>query len=369
MSQPRRSRQDPRTSVGDPAVDEALKQVMGSLGPIDHADLIREMLVTVAKVARDGNDRGDLKLLNGAVRELRTSFRRFQLEADRPKVSIFGSARVAVNDPEYALATDLGRAFAAAGWMVITGGGPGIMTAAIEGAGGRNSFAVTIRLPFEPSGASSLVDDDHLVRFRYFFTRKLTFMKESSAYVILPGGFGTMDELFELLCLMQTGKEMPGPVVLVERPGGTYWSTWLDFVRSELVELGMIRHDDLELAVVVDTAEAAVQHIVDFYIGYHSLRFVEGRMVIRLQQEISDEALAILNTEFADIVASGEITRTEPLPAEIADEDHVERPRLALHFDNRSFARLNRLCRRLGDFMPSRTAQIHSPDRQGETIR
>jgi uncharacterized protein (TIGR00730 family) len=235
--------------------------------------------------------------------------------------------------------------------MVISGGGPGIMTATIEGAGGQNSFAVTIRLPFEGNPASALVDDDHLVRFRYFFTRKLAFMKEASGYVILPGGFGTMDELFELLTLVQTGKEMPAPIVLLEPEGGTYWRTWVDFVQTELIDSGWVSPEDLDLVHFSTSAEDTVRYIVDFYRGYHSLRFVNGRLVVRLQREISDEALATLNEEFADMVVTGSIERTAALPAEIDDDDVPELPRLTMDFDNRSFTALHRMAQRLADLV------------------
>ena len=352
MPTSKKSRRDPRVTVGDPEVDAALAALVESLDPGSNRDLVTELLVTVSKLSRDQPDRGDVKLLNGAVREMRTSFRRFQTEADRPKAAVFGSARTHMSDPSYALARDLGAALVEAGWMVITGGGPGIMTATIEGAGGRNSFAVTIRLPFEPSGASALVDDDHLVRFRYFFTRKLTFMKESSAYVILPGGFGTMDELFELLTLVQTGKEMPAPIVLLEPPGGTYWSTWVEFVRVELIESGWVNPADLDLVHVTNDPVEATRYIVDFFAGYHSLRFVDGRLVIRLQRPIDDQGLATLNSEFSELCVSGGIERTDALPSEVDDNDHPELPRLTLEFNNRSFARLHALARRLGSLVP-----------------
>jgi len=346
---PRRPRRDTRGRVGIPEVDEAITALVDAVAPTEDRDLITEMLVTVARLGGDDVDRGDLKLLNGATREMRTSFRRFAAEADRPKATVFGSARTAVTSPNYHLARELGAELARAGWMVISGGGPGIMTASIEGAGGRNSFAVTIRLPFEPNPAMALVDDDHLVRFKYFFTRKLTFMKEASAYVILPGGFGTMDELFELLTLVQTGKEMPAPIVLLEPEGGTYWATWVDFVQRELIDAGWVSPEDLDLVHLSSSAEESVAYITNFFAGYHSLRFVDGRLVIRLQRPISDEALTLLNKEFADIVVTGEIERTAALPDEVEDDDVPELPRLTLDFDNHHFTRLHQMARRLAE--------------------
>ncbi len=338
--------------MGVPEVDDAIAALLDAVDPTEDRDLIREMLVTVARLGADDADRGDLKLINGAAREMWTSFRRFAAEADRPKATIFGSARTPVTAPAYALARDLGAALARAGWMVISGGGPGIMTASIEGAGGHNSFAVTIRLPFEPNPAMALVDDDHLVRFKYFFTRKLSFMKEASAYVILPGGFGTMDELFELLTLVQTGKEMPAPIVLLEPEGGTYWPTWVDFVQRELIDSGYVSPEDIDLVHLSASAEDTVAYITRFFAGYHSLRFVDGRLVIRLQRPIPDESLALLNEEFADIVVTGSIERTDALPAEVEDGDFPHLPRLTMDFDNRHYTRLHQMARRLAELVP-----------------
>ena len=351
MPTPRRPRRDTRGRVGIPEVDDAITAFVDAADPVENRDLFTEMSVTIARLARDGADRGDLKLLNGAIRELRTSFRRFEAEADRPKASVFGSARTPVTAPSYTLARELGAALAHEGWMVISGGGPGIMTATIEGAGGSNSFAVTIRLPFEGNPASALVDDDHLVRFRYFFTRKLAFMKEASAYVILPGGFGTMDELFELLTLVQTGKEMPAPIVLLEPEGGTYWRTWVEFVQTELIDSGWVSPNDLDLVHLSSSSKDAVRYIVNFFGGYHSLRYVDGRLVVRLQREIGDAALATLNEEFGSMVASGSIERTAALPAEVEDDDVPHLPRITMDFDNRSFTRLHAMALRLADLV------------------
>ncbi|MCC6225281.1 MAG: TIGR00730 family Rossman fold protein [Microthrixaceae bacterium] len=339
-----------RARTGDPLVDEAVLALLDSLGIDGDRDLVSEMLATVAKLARDRTDRGDLKIVNGALREMRSSFGTFAPFRGDPKASVFGSARTHPDEPAYQLAVDLGRALADAGWMVITGGGPGIMHAAVSGAGRHNSFAVTIRLPFEPTAASTLVDDDHLVRFRYFFTRKLTFMKESSAYVVFPGGFGTLDETFELLTLVQTGKESPAPIVLIDPPEDHYWVTWIDFIRHELVEAGLVAPDDLDLVFLTSSVGDAVAYIDGFYRNYHSMRSVDERLCIRMNHAIDDASLATLNEEFADILASGVIERCEAFPVEVDDLDEVDRPRLVLNFNRRHFARLHQLCRRLGDF-------------------
>jgi uncharacterized protein (TIGR00730 family) len=221
------------------------------------------------------------------------------------------------------------------------------MTAAIEGAGKENSFVVTIRLPFEATPSRMLVDESRWVHFRYFFTRKLTFMKESSAYVVCPGGFGTMDEAFELLTLIQTGKETPAPVVLIDPPGESYWDRWFEFVNEELVASGLVSTEDLDLVHRTSSAEEAATFIADFYRTYHSMRWVSGQLVIRLNHELGDEAVAVLNRDFADIIAHGSIERTGATAAELEDDDEVDLPRLAFDFDNHHFARLHQLVRTL----------------------
>jgi len=339
-----------RLRTGDPQVDAAVTALVETLGVERDEELICELLTTVARLARDQPDRGDLKIVNGAMREMRSSFATFAPFRQDRKASVFGSARVPADRPAYHLAVETGRALAEAGWMVITGGGPGIMHAAVSGAGRENAFAVTIRLPFEPTAASTLVEDDHLVRFRYFFTRKLTFMKESSAYVVFPGGFGTLDETFELLTLVQTGKESPAPIVLIDPSEERYWVKWIEFVRTELVGAGLVAPDDLDLVHLTSSPADAVAYIDGFYRTYHSMRMVDGRLCLRLEHDIDDAALATLNEEFADLLSSGSIERCTPFPPEVEDRDELDRPRLVLCFDQRHFARLHQLCRRLGDF-------------------
>jgi predicted Rossmann-fold nucleotide-binding protein len=218
-----------------------------------------------------------------------------------------------------------------------------MMIAAVSGAGREFCLAFTIRLPFEPTAASTLVDDDHLVRFRYFFTRKLTFMKESSAFALLPGGFGTMDEAFELLTLMQTGRSPVAPVVLLEPEGSTYWMAWQRFVEEELESRGLISASDFALTRICTTIEAAVEEICRFYSSFHSYRFVGRRTVLRLTREVGDDELAVLNRDFADIVVSGEIERVPASQPEVDDGDVVDLPRLSLAFDKMSYARLRLL--------------------------
>ena len=260
------------------------------------------------------------------------------------KLAIFGSARTEQDSPLYDQARRLAMAMAAHDWMVITGAGPD------------NAFGVSIRLPFEAATTQFLAGDPKLMNFRYFFTRKLLFVKEAHGFVLLPGGFGTMDETFELLTLVQTGKTQPAPIVLLDVPGGTFWHSWRDFMERELLAGGYIGKHDLNLMLITDDVEQAVDEVTGFYSNYHSLRYVEGLLVIRLQRAPDDTTLDALSDEFADIVVRGRIERIEPTPAERADDDHVELDRIAFRFDRHNHARLRELIDRLNAREPGREA-------------
>jgi uncharacterized protein (TIGR00730 family) len=232
-------------------------------------------------------------------------------------------------------------------WMVVTGAGPGIMEAGLEGAGPDHSFGVSINLPFETTTSQFIAGDPKLVNFRYFFTRKLEFVKESDAFVLLPGGFGTMDEAFELLTLLQTGKAQPAPVVLLDTPGGTYWEEWWGFVQQEMGTPGYISANDFRLLKITDSVAVAVDEALGFYNNYHSQRFVDGRLVLRMHALPDDDALAAINRDFADIVVRGAITPMAATAAEATDGDHVDLARLGLRFDRHGWSRLRVLIDRL----------------------
>lgn len=333
----------PRYRFGEPEVDAAISDLIDAVGGCDDADLVSELIVSALHLARDRADRGDLKIANAALREMRTAFRAFAPFTDRRKVAIFGSARTQPDDPLYAQARDTASAFAERDWMIITGAGPGIMEAGVEGAGPEQSFGVSIRLPFETVTSQFLAGDPKLVNFRYFFTRKLAFMKEAHGFVLLPGGVGTMDEAFELLTLTQTGKTEPAPIVMLDVPGGTYWQTFRDFLRTELETRGYIASHDFSLFRVTDDVAQAVEEVTSFYGNFHSIRFVEGTLVLRLRRAPESSRLAELSREFADIIVSGELERISTTPAEKADEDHVELERIAMRFDRSGWARLRQL--------------------------
>jgi uncharacterized protein (TIGR00730 family) len=337
----------PRYRTGDPELDERVAKLVKRAGGGPNADLVFELIVSALRLREDGADRGDLKVANAALKELRYAFHVFAPYRAERKVAIFGSARTEPDDPLYDQARRVAAAMAQRDWMVITGAGPGIMEAGLEGAGPERAFGVSIRLPFEATTSQFITGDPKLINFRYFFTRKLEFVKESHGFVLLPGGFGTLDEAFELLTLIQTGKSQPAPIVLLDVPGGTYWQTWQAFVAAELAGRGYVGKDDLDLVLVTDDVDAAVDEISDFYVNYHSQRFVEGRLVIRIQHAPDAAALGALNDEFADIVVRGGIERVEVTDAERADNDHVDLERIAFRFDRRSHARLRALIDRL----------------------
>jgi uncharacterized protein (TIGR00730 family) len=245
------------------------------------------------------------------------------------------------------MARDFGAAMADVDWMVITGAGPGIMEAGIEGAGAERAFGVNIVLPFESEAAPVIANDPKLINYRYFFTRKLMFMKESHAFALLPGGFGTMDEAFELLTLMQTGRSPVAPVVMLQPPGGSYWTNWQTFVQEDLASRRLINELDLAMARICHDVADAVEEIIAFYSTYHSSRYVGRRLVMRLQREPGAAELAALNREFADIVVAGSIERVDTSRSERDDGDVVDLPRIAFQFDRMSYARLRRLIDRL----------------------
>jgi uncharacterized protein (TIGR00730 family) len=344
MSVPR-----PRSTFGAEAVDAALTEVLASVGSDGNDDLVRSLIVTALDMDDADVDRLELKIASQALAEMLDSWRVFSPHSDRAKVTIFGSARTKPDAPDYELAVEFGRRMAARDWMAITGAGPGIMTAAIEGVGVDRSFGVNIVLPFEQRAAEVIDGDPKLATFKYFFTRKLTFMKETDAFALFPGGFGTLDEAFELLTLIQTGKSYPAPIVLLDHPESNYWDGWQRFVEAELLEAGMIGSADLGLFLHTHDPDEAAEYLCAFYSCYHSLRYVGRRLVIRLRSALSSESLAVLNDEFTDIVASGQIEPVEATSAERRDDDHVDLPRLALRFDNRSFARLVQLIHRINE--------------------
>jgi uncharacterized protein (TIGR00730 family) len=308
--------------------------------PID--EYVEQIKQTAEKLKKDGCGRGDAKLLAMAFKELRHSFRVFAAYRDRRKVTVFGSARTKPDHPAYLAAIEYGRRMAEAGYMVITGAAAGIMEAGHLGAGRENSFGLNILLPFEQAPNEVMQGDAKLMNMRYFFTRKLAFIKESDAVALFPGGFGTHDEAFETLTLIQTGKSHIFPLVLVDEPGGTYWHAWQQFVDAALLKPGYISPQDRHFYRITDSIDDAVQEVTQFYRVYHSMRYVKRDLVLRLQSKLSAATLTKLQAEFADII-EGEIVQTDALAAEANEPELSHLPRLKCRFDRVNNGRLRQL--------------------------
>jgi len=320
-------------------IDEWLRAHNGA-GNIDQfAGILR----TVVKLAEDNADRGDLKILNRSMQELRHAFRVFAPYRRARKVSIYGSTRVQETDPHYHLARDTGQLLAEAGFMIITGAGPGIMQAGHEGAGREKSFGVNIRLPSAQDPNRFIRNDPKLMNFHFFFTRKLTFVKEADAVIIFPGGFGTHDELLESITLAQTGKSHLVPIILMDLPDGTYWSRWIKFLREDVLSRGYIVEKELMLFKILDSPKAAVDEIAMFYRNYHSYRFVKHDLIIRLNQPPSSTLIERLNCDFADIITEGTVRETEALPEEADDPHTLHLPRILMRFNRADFPRLRQM--------------------------
>ncbi len=308
-----------------------------------HEELINEIKLTADKLANDGATRGDLKILSRALKELRYAFKVFAPYRRNRKVSVFGSARTRQDHPCYQTAETFGRRMAEEGWMVVTGAGGGIMEAAHRGSGREMAMGLNILLPFEQEANPVIAGDPKLVSLKYFFTRKLMFVKEVHAIVTCPGGFGTLDEAFETLTLVQTGKRDLMPLVMLDEPGGTYWSAFLKYVRDELLDNGLISPSDLSLFRVTDKVEEAVEEVLGFYSVYNSMRFIRDRLVLRLHVAPTDHLMQRLNDEFADVCASGRIERAEPHQVEADDEHLLSLPRIALTFNRKAVGRLREM--------------------------
>jgi uncharacterized protein (TIGR00730 family) len=335
-------------SSGVTAIDERVRELVAEFGGKD-ADLTFEIVATALRLARDDVGRLDRKIVNSALKEMRYAFRVFAPYRHERKVTIFGSARSSPTDPEYEQARAVAKEIVARGWMVVTGAGPGVMEGAQEGAGSERSFGVNIRLPFEAQPNPYIAEDPKLINFKYFFTRKLMFIKEADAFVLLPGGFGTLDETFELLTLIQTGKSDLHPIVLLDPPGGTFWSSFEGWISERLIDGGFVSRQDRGLFTVTDDVQTAVDEIMRFYRVYHSQRFVGGRLILRLKSLPEANALESLSTEFADILTNGVIEPVEPSPEELRDDDACDLPRIGLWFDRMNYGRLRLLIDRLNE--------------------
>jgi uncharacterized protein (TIGR00730 family) len=330
-------------TTGSAEFDARIRQLVKDWGCEANCELIEEMIETALKMGTDPIGVADLKLFNRSLKELRYAARIFAQYAEHPKVVVFGSARLAMDEPAAIAAENFARKMVAHDYMIVTGGGDGIMGAAQRGAGRERSFGLNIRLPFEQRANVTIEGDPKLINFNYFFTRKLNFVKETHAVVLFPGGFGTLDEGFEVLTLMQTGKARLMPLVMVDEPGGSYWKTWFSFVHEYLLRIGLVDEDDCELFKLTDNIDVAVAEILKFYKNFHSYRWVRDRMVIRLQRALVPEAVAALNAKFSDILLGGEIVQGSALPEEKNEPELAHMPRLILTPNKRNFGRIRRL--------------------------
>ena len=306
----------------------AISDLVGEYGSIHNTDYVMQLIATSLELGSDKTSTLDLKIASSALKEMREAFAMFQPYTQRPKVTIFGSARTKKDDPLYLHTQLVAKRLADQGWMVVTGAGPGIMEAGMEGAGRERSIGVSIRLPFESSANSIIAGDEKYVSMRYFFTRKLMLVKESQAFLCLPGGFGTLDETFELLTLTQTGKGVPVPIVLLDLPGDRFWHSIDLLIQTELLTRGLVSPEDLALYRVCDTIDAATDEIQTFYINYHSVRFIGKHLIMRLNKLPTHQLLTELQKKFGYLCRSGQFEIVQPHSTEISDNDHLDKYRL-----------------------------------------
>jgi hypothetical protein len=325
-------------------VDEVIEKLIDMVGGIHRPRIVREMILASMKAGQEDDGGIDLKLMNTSLKEMRYTAKIFRDYRHIKKVTVFGSARTHPSQSIYKQARLIGQKLSESRYMVITGAGPGIMQAANEGAGLENSFGVNIQLPFEQKTNSILDGDPKIISYKYFFNRKVTFLKESDAVIIFPGGFGTLDEAMETLTLVQTGKRNPLPLILFDEPNGDYWLNWIRFVKKELLANSYISKSDLKLFEIVDAVDDAVERINRFYRRYHSLRNVGNQLSIRLQSKINGGALKELNVNFSDILTpDGRIFLSGPLPEEVDEPDISNLPRLVVDFNRIDYGRLKDL--------------------------
>lgn len=316
-----------------------LAELIDRLPTLKHRQFIQQALFTIVRLADSDIERLDWKILSAALADMERGFQLFYDYRHIRKVTIFGSARLSPETPEYQMASEFARTVSKLGFMVMTGGGGGIMQAGHEGAGRENSFGLNIQLPFEQQANPVIEGDPKLINFKYFFTRKLFLLKESDAVALFPGGFGTQDEAFECMTLSQNGKFGPVPLVLIDHPGGNYWQSWSKYIDEHLVQEGLVSPEDPSLYTVTDNLEVACDAITRFYQVYHSSRYVGDKLVIRLTSDLSNTEVEQLNADFSDILVKGKIEKSLALPQENPDET-LELPRLVLYFNQRDLGRL-----------------------------
>ncbi|MBV9385197.1 MAG: LOG family protein [Chroococcidiopsidaceae cyanobacterium CP_BM_ER_R8_30] len=339
-----------------------ITELIDQLPTLKHRQLIQQALATIVRMASSETDRLDWKILSASLADMEQGFQIFYPYRNVRKITIFGSARTSAEQPEYQIAVEFARRVTQLGFMVMTGGGGGIMQAGNEGAGREHSFGLNIRLPFEQEANPFIIGDSKLINFKYFFTRKLFLLRESDAVALFPGGFGTQDEAFECMTLSQTGKFGPVPLVLIDRPGGDYWRAWSEYIHKHLVQQGLINPEDPSLYTITDNLDVACDAITRFYQVYHSSRYVNDKLVIRLRRDLSDADVEQLNANFSDILVKGRIEKSRALPQETQDET-VMLPRLVLYFNQRDLGRLYQLIAAINQIDVPSKAGVH-PERK-----
>jgi uncharacterized protein (TIGR00730 family) len=331
-------------------LDDLINELL-TIADVHHPEIIREMVISALKTGQENDYLADLKMLRATMKEMRYTSKMFGPYRERKKVTIFGSARTEPSEAIYQKCVTFSRQLVRLGYMVITGGGPGIMQAGNEGAGAENSFAVNIRLPFEQGTNSVMANSGRSITYQYFFTRKVAFLKEADAVALFPGGFGTMDEAMETLTLVQTGKNPPIPLVLIDDDDGSYWEPWLDFMKKVMLKRGVISGEDFSLFTITRDPLEAAQIIHDFYRIYHSSRWVGSTFVVRLNKTLTASNLTTLEEEFSEIIEPGShLILTCALPEEQDQPDLIDLPRLTFKFNRRNYGLLKAFLRRLNEF-------------------
>ncbi|MGF1497521.1 MAG: LOG family protein [Elainellaceae cyanobacterium] len=335
-----------------------VNNLINQLPYMPHGSVIQQALMTLTRMAEVEADRLDWKILNYAMRDMERAFRVFYPYRHVRKITIFGSARIAPDTAEYQMAAEFARRIVQRGFMVMTGAGGGIMQAGNEGAGADHSFGLNIQLPFEQGSNTFIEGDRKLINFKYFFTRKLFFLRETDALALFPGGFGTQDEAFECLTLIQTGKSEPMPLVLIDEPGHNYWRNWDTYIRENLLGSGLISPDDPYIYTITDNIDEACEAITSFYRVFHSSRYVGDRLIIRLRSELSDAAVESLNEQFQDMLISGRIAKSQALPEE-TEEEIATLPRLVMTFNQKDYGRLCQLIRAINSMETAQPVVVH----------
>ena len=330
-------------------VQDSINRLVSKVGNKTNEMYLRETIATICKLSSLDINTGDWKLLSRSIKELRKSFQAFTPHRGKRKVAIFGSARTDAENPLFKMTEDFSNSITKSGFMVITGAGGGIMEAGNKG-GGNDSFGLNIRLPFEQQANDYIKDSEKMVSYNYFFIRKLMFIKESDATVLFPGGFGTLDEAYEGLTLIQTGKSLPRPILLMQNKGDDYWQTWVSFFSDVMLRDKYISPDDLDLFTICESNEQAIDIISSFYDVYHSLRYVRDNAVIRLNKKITDDDIDALNDAFSDIIIEGKIKACDPYPEEVVTRDELKKFRIEFKFNKVNFGRLVSLVRMINTF-------------------